>query len=79
MLIYHLCSFKFPDCEDDLSQSHLNVNTFSNLATHTKIYTDAKLFKCDLCDNEFTQSGSLTIHKQSHAGIKSLKLSLIHI
>ena len=57
----HLCIFKFPDCENDLSQSHSNVTTFSNLATHTEIYTDAKLFKCELCDNECTQSGSLTI------------------
>ena len=46
---------------------------YSNLATHTKIYTDAKLFKCDLCDDEFTQFGSLTIDQQSHAGIKPLK------
>ena len=41
-----------------------------------KKWKNSVSFKCDLCDKRFTQSGSLTKHKQSHTGAKQINCNL---
>jgi uncharacterized Zn-finger protein len=42
----------------------------SILNTHQKMHTGEKLFKCDICDKNFSQALNLNYHQRMHTGEK---------